>query len=174
MATRMEESFLRRKASPGGSSMATTWLAGWMLTRARRRSDRFSSSGAISSGKPTSIASSSGCRRSTASAADTGTAGALSPPMASIARVNACDMKTARGLQAGRPALRRPLFLVLDRDGLEHLLAAIETVRGNVVTTMRLAAGRVDRQRRLAERIVRAQHVALRGTLSILLYSHGG
>src|SRR5690606_41503299 len=58
--------------------------------------------------------------------------------------------------------------------GLDDFLAAVVAARADVVTQMRFAGGRLDGQRRIAQRIVRAMHAALRRRLLVLLDSHFG
>src|SRR5258706_10185889 len=57
--------------------------------------------------------------------------------------------------------------------GLQDLLAAIVAARADVVTQMYFAGGRLDRERRIAQKIVGAVHTALRGGLLVLLDCHG-
>ena len=84
-ATRMDESFLKRKACAGGSSMPTTSVAGRICRRgpvlapAARRAPSSASRG------PTRIMTVSGRLRWNASAAGTVTRGPWSPPMQSTA-----------------------------------------------------------------------------------------
>src|SRR5574343_446075 len=80
MATRMDESFLRRNATSTESSMVTTSLAGTIVARAQ------SLAGAKASGKPTSSSSASGCLSRKARQAGRVTDGPWSPPMQSTAR----------------------------------------------------------------------------------------
>ena len=53
-----------------------------------------------------------------------------------------------------------------------HFLAAIETVSGDVVTTMGFASGWIFRKRAALQVIVRTAHSSLRSRYSVLLYSH--
>ena len=55
---------------------------------------------------------------------------------------------------------------------LDDFLAAIEAVRRDAMTRVRLARSRVDRQRRAAQAVVRAVHAALGRGLSALLNWH--
>jgi hypothetical protein len=64
---------------------------------------------------------------------------------------------------------RRRLLVVL---GLQDFATTVETVRADVVTQVRLASGRLDRQVRRDEEIVRTVHAALRWGLLILLNCH--
>ena len=56
--------------------------------------------------------------------------------------------------------------------GLQDFLAAVETGRGNVVTQMNLARGRLDGQRRVGQEIVSAMHTTLGRGLLVLLNGH--
>jgi len=69
----------------------------------------------------------------------------------------------------GTVCKNRDLLVVL---GLENLFATIETVRADVVTHVRLAAGRFNRQLRGNQKIVRTMHATLGRGLFILLNSH--
>ena len=55
IATRIDESFLRRSASAGGSSMSTTSLAGCTTTRSRSAAGARCSAFSMASGRPTRI-----------------------------------------------------------------------------------------------------------------------
>src|SRR5690606_12693239 len=55
---------------------------------------------------------------------------------------------------------------------LDHALAAIEAIGRDAVTQVRLAGLWVDRQRGLGDRIVRAVHAPLGGSLATLLDWH--
>src|SRR5262249_3395668 len=57
--------------------------------------------------------------------------------------------------------------------GLEALLARVVAVRADVVTQVHFAGRRLESQRRVGERVVRAVHAALRWRLPVLLYRHG-
>lgn len=69
-----------------------------------------------------------------------------------------------------------PPPVVQDADlfalGLRNLLAAVETVRADVVTQVRFASGGLDGQGRRGEEIVRAVHATLRRGLLVLLNGH--
>jgi hypothetical protein len=71
--------------------------------------------------------------------------------------IGACGQKRVRA----KPAVmqKSDLFVVL---GWNDLLAAVKTVRADVVAPMDFARGRLDRDRRIAEEIVRAMRSALR------------
>jgi hypothetical protein len=56
--------------------------------------------------------------------------------------------------------------------GLEDLLAAVKAVRADVVSQVNLAGRRLERQRWIGKRVVRAVHAALRWGLLVLLYCH--
>ena len=60
----------------------------------------------------------------------------------------------------------------LTRLGLDDLLAAVEAGRADVMAQVRLAAGRLDRERGRAQVIVRAVHAALGRRLLVLLNCH--
>src|SRR5687767_13542374 len=74
---------------------------------------------------------------------------------------------------AGRPraghCTKSGLLLAL---GLEDLLAPVISVGADVMPQVHFAGGRLERQRRIGQRIVRAVHAALRGRLPVLLYCH--
>jgi len=72
---------------------------------------------------------------------------------------------------AGLPRLRGLLFVVFF-DLCEDLVAPVETVRRDAVTQMRFTRGRIDRQRRGSQFVVRATHTTPCGCLATLLYSH--
>jgi hypothetical protein len=55
---------------------------------------------------------------------------------------------------------------------LDHALAAVEPVGRDAMAQVRLSGLGVDRQRRLGNRIVRAVHAALGGSLATLLNWH--
>src|SRR6267378_46650 len=57
--------------------------------------------------------------------------------------------------------------------GSGDFLAAVEAGRADVVAQMRLAGGRLDRERRAGEVIVRAMHAAPRRRFLVLLDCHG-
>jgi hypothetical protein len=63
----------------------------------------------------------------------------------------------------------RRLLVVL---GLDDFATAVETVRADVVTQVRLTSGRLDSQVRRNQEIVRTVHAALRRGLLILLNCH--
>jgi hypothetical protein len=85
MATRIEESFLRRSASCGRSSMPTTSLASTIV---KRLDGAVRSSGCSTSPRPTIARCRSGVSARTSSAAGTATAAPWSPLMASTAMVS--------------------------------------------------------------------------------------
>jgi len=58
--------------------------------------------------------------------------------------------------------------------GLNDFLAAVETVRADVVTTMNFTGRRLKRQMRRFERAVSAVHTALGWGFFILLNCHDG
>jgi hypothetical protein len=79
----------------------------------------------------------------------------------------ACVMAVAQ--RAGRKLLPdRRLFAL----GLEDLLAAVKAVRADVVPQVNFAGRRLERQRWIGKRVVRAVHAALRWGLLVLLYCH--
>ncbi len=80
IATRIEESFLRRSATSIGSSMLTTSLAGTTRTRGHEAASW------SASGRPTSTSSACGCAARKALQAGSVTDGPWSPPMQSTAR----------------------------------------------------------------------------------------
>src|SRR5690606_5212935 len=57
---------------------------------------------------------------------------------------------------------------------LHHFLAAIKTVRADVVAPVHFAGGRLDRKRGIREEVVRAVHAALGRRLLVLLDGHDG
>ncbi len=87
IATRIDESFLRRSASAGGSSISITSLAACTRMRSRAGDRDFRRSGSIASARPTSTTAASGIASRNASDAGTVTAGPWSPPIASTATV---------------------------------------------------------------------------------------
>src|SRR3954470_12329724 len=58
--------------------------------------------------------------------------------------------------------------------GLEHLAAAIEAGRADVVAQVRLARGGLDGDAGGGDRVVRTVHAALGRRLLVLLDGHGG
>ena len=81
--------------------------------------------------------------------------------------------KKLRGLPSNerRARLRRTrLFVGLRRD---HLLAAVETGRADVVTTMDFAGRRFDSGRRIRQEVMSTMVTALVGGFFVLLNSHG-
>jgi hypothetical protein len=56
--------------------------------------------------------------------------------------------------------------------GFDDFFAAVETAGANVMTQMRLARGRLYRQRRIAQMIMGAVHTALGRRLLVLLNGH--
>ena len=56
--------------------------------------------------------------------------------------------------------------------GFDNLLAAIKTVRADVMTQVRFAASRFHRQRHIRQEIVRPVHAALGRRFLVLLYGH--
>src|SRR6478609_10851148 len=72
----------------------------------------------------------------------------------------------------GRAAARPASVLLGFRTRLDHALAAVETVGRDAMTQMRFSGLGIDRQRRLGNRIVRAVHAALGGSLATLLNWH--
>lgn len=65
---------------------------------------------------------------------------------------------------------RRELFVSLRRD---HLLAAVETGRADVVTTMHFTGRSFDRGGRVGQKVVSTVITALVGGFLVLLNSHG-
>lgn len=68
----------------------------------------------------------------------------------------------------GQPKAGELLFAL----GLDDLLAAIETVRADVVTQVRFAGCRFHRQRRISQEIMRPVHAALGRRFLVLLDCH--
>src|SRR5690606_49130 len=66
-----------------------------------------------------------------------------------------------------------PLFLFGFRRDLDHLAAAVVAARADVVTHVRFAGGRIDGQRRVAQRVVRTAHPATRRRFTVFLNGHG-
>src|SRR3954469_15254488 len=58
--------------------------------------------------------------------------------------------------------------------GLEHLAATVEAGRADVVTQVSLAGGRLDRDARHRQRVVRTVHAPLGRGLLVLLNGHVG
>src|SRR5204862_6382043 len=110
-------------ACAGGSSIATTWLAGCTRRRGPAAAPRAASSASTASRTPTSTISTSETRAWDWSAAGTGTWGPWAPPMQSAARVT-------NGLLA---------------LGADDFLAAGEDRRAEVVAHVRCGGGRLDR-----------------------------
>lgn len=65
---------------------------------------------------------------------------------------------------------RRKLFVSLRRN---HLLAAVETGRADVVTTMHFTGRSFDRGGRVGQKVVSTVITALIGGFLVLLNSHG-
>lgn len=65
---------------------------------------------------------------------------------------------------------RRELFVSLRRN---HLLAAVETSRADVVTTMHFTGRSFDRGGRVGQKVVSTVITALIGGFLVLLNSHG-
>lgn len=65
---------------------------------------------------------------------------------------------------------RRELFVSLRRN---HLLAAVETGRADVVTTMHFTGRSFDRGGRVGQKVVSTMITALVGGFLVLLNSHG-
>lgn len=65
---------------------------------------------------------------------------------------------------------RRELFVSLRRN---HLLAAVETGRADVVTTMHFTGRSFDRGGRVGQKVVSTVITALVGGFLVLLNSHG-
>ena len=65
---------------------------------------------------------------------------------------------------------RRELFVSLRRD---HLLAAVETGRADVVTAMHFTGRSFDRGGRVGQKVVSTMITALVGGFLVLLNSHG-
>ena len=65
---------------------------------------------------------------------------------------------------------RRELFVSLRRD---HLLAAVETGRADVVTAMHFTGRSFDRGGRVGQKVVSTVITALVGGFLVLLNSHG-
>src|SRR5512139_1476386 len=141
--------------------MPTTSLAS---TSVQRDASAPASSGRTTSPRPTMSSRRSGNAARTSRAAGTATAAPWSPLMASTAIVSPAVMR-------GRD---RGLFLAfLGHRLLDDLLAAVETVRRDAMTQVRLAAGAVDRQRGALQGIVRPAHATRGGCLAALLNCHG-
>src|SRR5215510_14980664 len=128
----------------------------------------------MASGSPTSTSDRSLCSRSTDTAAGTHTRGPWSPLMTSTAMVfmeresgaTAGDGSWGRESCAGGRVRPPPSVFGLLVARLDHLLAAIVAIGGDAMTEVRLTRLRIDGQRRLAQRIVRAVHAALGRGLS--------
>ena len=148
MATRMEESFLRRIASRGFSSMLDH-LGGGDALRARAHGGRQVSAAWASmqlAARRTSTAQIRIVRAARAARRRRTRAARESPLITSIAigSTQALQVRRADGLAEG-------LFLVVALGRLlDHALAAIEAIRGDAVTQVRLTRLRIDRQRGLA------------------------
>src|SRR6185312_3689429 len=170
IATRIDESFFRRSATSIESSMPTTSVATTIRARGCTNALR-------DSGRPTSRSSASGCCSRKYRHAGNVTLGPWSPPMQSTARV---IMGNARHRHGGfgrndrkreaskqRPDATQtvaPGPRVATQSGfglgLEYLAATVEAVRTDVVTQMRFASGRLQRNARHAQGVVRAVHAA--------------
>src|SRR5581483_8605580 len=81
------------------------------------------------------------------------------------------SMATVICVAIGIPRDFRPGSGFLDRL-VDDLLAAVVAVGRHVMAPMRLAGGRVDRQRRLGQRVMRATMAAPGAGLPIFLNSH--
>ena len=154
-------------ASRGCSSIADDFVAGVDSRRARVVSREPASSRIDAFGITDEDQLSSGSFTSARNAPGTHSGGPLSPLITSTA---IDGMRCAAERRAGRSAL----FFGLDFGRLlDDALAAIETIRGDAMTQMRLAGLRIDRQRGLRQRIVRTVHAALGRCLSTFLNGHG-
>src|SRR5690606_25198809 len=86
------------------------------------------------------------------------------------------------GFDSNRGAVIAPHCVYCDRDltaqnllllCVDHFVAAIETICSHVMTAVFLASGRINGQRRCAQRIVSTTHTTLGTGLTVLLNSHG-
>jgi hypothetical protein len=163
-ATRIDESFLLRKAREGDSCISTTSEA-W-TTRSRELAADFPSSGCSDSSRPTRIRLAAGWASRKRRDAGTVTDGPWSPPMQSMA-MRAVMAKGRRPGTNRLPFIQRSLAL-----GLEHLLAAINAIRRDMVAQMHFAGRRLDGQRRIGQEVVSAMHATLGRGFLVLLNSH--
>ena len=97
-ATRIDESFFRRSASAGGSSIATTSEHAWMLARSFAGERARASACASGASSPTRITRASGVASRNASAAGIVTGGPWSPPIASTATMTVMESGVHRGI----------------------------------------------------------------------------
>ncbi len=175
IATRIDESFLLRSASAGGSCISTTSVAAWIVSRSSAGERSLASAARSGASRPDrDHPRVRGAARGTSSAAASVTAGPWSPPIASIgyrdrhggtAWAAPPRPKTAAVAATGRsysPGL-----------GLDDLLAAVVAARADVVAPVRFAGHRLDGERGRGQRIVGAVHAALRRRLLVLLDCHG-
>ncbi len=68
-----------------------------------------------------------------------------------------------------QPGTRYGLLVVL---GLQDLATTVKTIRADVMTTMRLAGSRLDRDRWRHQEVMRAMHATLGRGFLVLLNSH--
>src|SRR6516165_2677270 len=152
-------------ASRGFSSMVTTSVAATTAARSRTVGGNGASAAVISPASPTRSACSCGSSASARNAPARYSRGSLSPLITSMA----IGSTPALGCGACDPRS----VLIFGLGGLlEHTPAAVEPVRGDAVTQMRLTGLRITRQRGLRESIVRAVHAASRRGLAALLDGH--
>ena len=105
IATLIDESFFFRSASAGGSSIVTTSVAGWMVTRSRARERERASACTRGASRPTRITRASGWSSRNWSDAATVTGSPWSPPIASTAIVTAMVI-SGKGNGGGRGGKR--------------------------------------------------------------------
>src|SRR5438309_1217958 len=138
-----------------------------MLARSTARERAVSSTRWTASLPPTRTTRASGVASRNRNDAATVTGGPWSPPIASTAIVTCIgSMRTRQWPDAkrvcvwahgsGPPGRETRLDVGL---GLDDLLAPIVTARADVVTPMHFAGDRLDRERGIGQKIVRAMHV---------------
>src|ERR1700738_2799033 len=144
IARRIEESFLRRIASRGLSSIATTWEAATTVARARTEAGSGARAAVISCGPPPSCTHSWGSSLRARSAPARYSRGSWSPLITSIAIGSTQAFRAAQGPGG--------LFFVFGLGALlDHAPAPIETIRRDPVAQVRLTGLRIGRQCRLRE-----------------------
>src|SRR3954465_4043279 len=119
-----------------------------MEARSRTPAGAAASAGWMTSGLPTRVSSRAGSAASARNAPGRHSGAPLSPLITSTAidAMRQCAARTPRA---------RELLFGLDFGRLfDDALAPIEAVRGDARTQMRLARLRIDRQRRLRQRVV--------------------
>src|SRR5258706_8820317 len=174
-ATRIDESFLRRRASAGGSCISTTSVVARMLGSSKECWRAVSSTRWMASLPPTRMTCASGVASRNRNDAATVTGGPWSPPIASTAIVTGIGSMRTRQRPSAKKARRWPPGSGLDVGlGLDDLLAPIVTARADVMTPMHFTGDRLDRERRIGQKVVGAMHVALGRRFLVLLNSHLG